>query len=82
MVWEKKRIRNFGNYYASPIAGDGKIYVQGENGFLVVLKQGPKPEILSKNDMGDSCIATPAIADNRIYVRTLQKLYCFAVDSN
>lgn len=77
-IWEKKRLRNFGNYYASPVAGDGKIYVQGENGFITVIRQGPKLEILAKNDMGDSCTATPAIADNRIYVRTLKKLYCFA----
>jgi outer membrane protein assembly factor BamB len=75
-AWPRMRIRNFGNYYASPIAGDGKIYVTGENGFIVVLKSGPKPEILAKNDMGDSCIATPAISDGRIYIRTLKKLYC------
>lgn len=80
-VWSKKRIRNFGNYYASPIAGDGKVYVMGENGFLVVLRQGPKPEVLAKNDMGDSCIATPAIADGRIFVRTLHKLYCFSEEA-
>jgi outer membrane protein assembly factor BamB len=80
-VWLQKRIRNFGNYYASPIAGDGKIYVMGENGFLVVLKQGPELEILARNDMGESCIATPAIADGRIYVRTLTRLYCFAEPS-
>ena len=30
-VWQKKRIRNFGNYYASPIAGDGKIYLIAES---------------------------------------------------
>ncbi len=77
-LWEKKRIRNFGNYYASPVAGDGKIYVMGENGFVVVLKDAPKLEILAKNDMGESCIATPAIADGRIFVRTLTKLYCFS----
>jgi outer membrane protein assembly factor BamB len=81
-VWSRKRIRNFGNYFASPIAGDGKIYVQGENGFLVVLQQGPKLEILAKNDMGDSCIATPAIADGRIFVRTLRSLYCFSEEAN
>ena len=46
--WEKKRIRNLGNYYASPVAGDGKIYVMGENGFLVVLRQGPRLEVLAK----------------------------------
>jgi outer membrane protein assembly factor BamB len=79
-LWMKQRIRNLGNYYASPIAGDGKVYVMGENGFLVVLKQSPELEILAKNDMGESCIATPAIADGRIFVRTLSKLYCFAED--
>lgn len=77
-VWNRKRIRNLGNYYASPIAGDGKIYVTGENGFIVVLKQGPKLEILAKNDMGDSIIATPAIANGRLYIRTLKKLYCIS----
>ena len=80
-VWEKKRLRNFGNYYASPIAGDGKIYVTGENGFLVVLKDGPKLEVLAKNDMGESCIATPAIADGRLFVRTLNKLICISEEA-
>lgn len=77
-VWTKKRVRNFGNYYASPIAAGGYIYVPGENGYIVVLKAGPQVEVLAKNDLGDSIIATPAIANNRLYVRTLRKLYCFA----
>ncbi len=81
-IWMKKRIRNLGNYYASPVAGDAKIYVMGENGFLVVLQQGPKPEVLAKNDMGESCIASPAIADGRIFVRTISKLYCFSEEAN
>lgn len=77
-VWSKKRIRNFGNYYASPVAAAGRVYVPGENGNIVVLKSGPALEILERNDVGDSIIATPAIANNRFYVRTLNKLYCFA----
>ena len=80
-IWTKKRIDNFGNYYASPIAGDGKIYAMGDNGFLMVLKQGAELEVLAKNDMGESCIATPAIANGRIYVRTLTKLYCFSEEA-
>ena len=76
-VWKRLRIRNLGNYYASPIAGDGKIYVAGENGFIVVLKQGAKPQILSRNDLRDSIVATPAIAENGLYVRTLRHMYCF-----
>ncbi|MAT15835.1 MAG: serine/threonine protein kinase, partial [Planctomyces sp.] len=70
-VWKRMRLNNFGNYYASPIAGDGKIYVQGENGYLVVVDQEGKGKVLAKNFMGESVIATPAIANNRIYVRTL-----------
>ncbi len=77
-VWTKKRIGNFGNYYASPVAAGDRIYVTGENGTIVVLKAGPGVEVLAENDVGDSLIATPAIANDRIYVRTLHKLYCFA----
>jgi outer membrane protein assembly factor BamB len=61
--WELSRIRNIGDYYGSPVAADGKIYVPGENGFIVVLGQGPKLNVLAKNDIGESCLATPAIAD-------------------
>ena len=79
--YEQKRIRNLGNYYASPIAGDGKIYVLGENGFMVVLEQGPKLKVLAKNDMGGQCSSTPAISDGRIYVRTLNKIFCFSEEA-
>lgn len=78
--WELSRIRNIGDYYASPVAGDGKIFVAGENGFVVVLEQGPKLKILSTNDIGESCLATPAIADGRLFVRGRESLYCFGED--
>lgn len=75
--WELSRIRNIGDYYASPIAGDDKIFVTGENGFIVVLEQGPKLKILATNDVGESCVATPAIADGRLFVRGRESLFCF-----
>ncbi len=77
-VWTMKRLGNLGNYYASPVAGDGKIFVTGENGYIVVIADSPNLEVLAKNDMGDACIATPAIADGRLYVRTKETLYCIA----
>jgi outer membrane protein assembly factor BamB len=77
-VWYQKRIRNFGEYFASPVAGDGKIYVTGDNGFVVVLADAPDLQILARNDMGDRCIATPAIADGRLYFRTRRNLYCIS----
>lgn len=80
-IWSKKRIDNPGNYYASPVAADGKVYVTGEAGAIAVLKLGKKPQVLSVNDIGESCVATPAIADNRLFVRTVQKLYCFSEEA-
>jgi outer membrane protein assembly factor BamB len=76
--WQTKRLGNLGEYFASPIAADGKIYVTGENGFCVVLKQGHELEVLARNDLGDTIIATPAIADGRLYFRTQQKILCIA----
>ncbi len=75
--YELNRIRNIGDYFASPVAGDGKIYVTGENGFIVVLEQGSKLKVLATNDVGESCVATPAIADGRLFVRGRESLFCF-----
>jgi outer membrane protein assembly factor BamB len=78
MLWGPKRINNAGEYFASPVSGDGKIYVAGENGHVVVLAAGPELEVLARNDLGESILATPAIADGRIFIRTRTKLVCVA----
>ena len=75
-VWYRKRIGNEGTYLASPVSGDGKIYVAAENGHVVVLESGPDLKVLANNDMGEGIVGTPAIADGRLYVRTRTKLYC------
>jgi outer membrane protein assembly factor BamB len=77
-LWQRRRIGNEGPHLASPVAGDGKIYVTGENGKIVVLTAGPELKTLAKNDMGESCVATPAIADGRLFIRTRTRLYCVA----
>jgi hypothetical protein len=38
--------------------------------------------VISKNDIGESCLATPALADGRIYIRGRQSLFCFASEGN
>ena len=73
-----KRIPNASEYFASPIYGDGKIYVAGENGVVVVLENNKNYDVLAKNDMGDSIIATPAIAGDSLFIRTRSKLICVA----
>ncbi|MEO7649118.1 MAG: PQQ-binding-like beta-propeller repeat protein, partial [Bryobacteraceae bacterium] len=69
-----QRIDNISDYFASPVSGDGKIYIAGENGVVVVLKNSRDYEVLAKNDMGDSITATPAIADGSLFFRTRTKV--------
>jgi outer membrane protein assembly factor BamB len=64
-------------FYASPVAGDGKVYIASEKGQVFVLPPGPNLEPLMVNDLADGIYATPALMDGRIYLRTLNTLYCF-----
>ena len=57
-------------FSASPVAGDGKIYFSSEDGDIYVVKAGPRFEIVSRNSMGDVCMASPAISAGIIYFRT------------
>ena len=73
-VFGPARIRNEGSYFASPVYGDGKVYVPSENGRIVVLREGPELENLAVNDMGDSVLANIAIADGALFVRARSAL--------
>jgi outer membrane protein assembly factor BamB len=65
-------------YYASPVAGDGKVYMISRNGTVSVLKAGAEWEITSSGELAEEVFATPAIADGHIWVRTATALYDFA----
>ncbi len=64
-------------YYASPIAGDGKVYMTSEKGKIAVLRPDGNLEPVAVNDIGEDCYATPALADGRIYVRSRNTLFAF-----
>jgi hypothetical protein len=64
-------------YYASPVAADGKVFFVSKTGILTVLKAGPEQAVLSGADFDEEVAATPAIADGRLYLRTKSALYCF-----
>ncbi len=71
-----------GDYYASPVAGDGKIYTVSEEGKVTVIEAGREWRVLTVNDLGDGCKGTPAIAGGKLYVRTYATLYCFSRKDN
>jgi outer membrane protein assembly factor BamB len=75
-IWSQKRIGNLGTCLGSPVAGDGKVYAASLSGHVAVLESGPALKILANNDMGESIVGTPGIADGRLYIRTRTKLYC------
>jgi outer membrane protein assembly factor BamB len=80
-VYIQERVAASGRYYASPVAANGHIYFTSlDDGVVTVLKAGTsKPEVVAKNPkLGERVAATPAVADNTIYIRTASKLYAFA----
>ena len=66
-------------YYASPVAADGKIFLASASGKVTVLKAGAQWEILATNDLDEEIWATPAIAGSNLYIRTRNALYSFGV---
>jgi len=61
---------------ASPVA-DNKIYIASEEGVVVVLDGGEELKVLASNKLDGQILATPAIVDGKIYVRTANYLYGF-----
>jgi outer membrane protein assembly factor BamB len=66
-----------GQYVASPVAADGKVYLCSEPGTVTVIKAGDKLEMLRSVSLGQRILATPAIVGDVLYVRTEKQLYAF-----
>jgi outer membrane protein assembly factor BamB len=80
-AYVQERVAAPGRYYSSPVAANGHIYFTSlDDGVVTVLKAGmSKPEVVAKNPkLGERVAATPAIADNVLFLRTATKLYAFA----
>ena len=59
-----------GSFSASPIAAEGRVYFQNESGIGYVLKAGKTFELLSKNEIGEPTLASYAVADGTIFLRS------------
>jgi outer membrane protein assembly factor BamB len=71
------RLEAPGYYYSSPVAADDKVYIASQEGVVVVLDAGAKLNILATNKLDGAILATPALVDGSIYVRTENHLYAF-----
>ena len=74
LAGRQARIQNRSNYFAFPVVGDGKIYVAGENGVIVVLENSTNYKLLVEHDMGAAILATPAVAAGKLLIRSCSQL--------
>jgi len=70
-VWQG---RVEGVFSASPVAGDGKVYLLAESGETIVLRAGPGAEIIARNSIGERALASMAISEGRLFIRTDEHL--------
>jgi outer membrane protein assembly factor BamB len=67
----KERLGSGGDgFTASPVASAGKLYFTSEHGSVFVVKPGATFTVLATNQMGEVCMATPAISESTIFFRT------------
>lgn len=59
-----------GEFCTSPVSADGKIYVFNREGEATVLRAAPTLDVIARNQMGEATLATPALVDGTLYVRT------------
>src|SRR5262245_53568016 len=72
----RQRLERIGNgFSASPVAADGKIYLSNEDGDMLVVAAGRAFRQIAANSMGDLLMATPALSDGAMYVRTSKSLF-------
>jgi outer membrane protein assembly factor BamB len=65
-----------GGFQASPVLINGKVYAPSEDGRVYVFEASPTFKVLAKNELGGRLLASPAVADHRLYVRGPKELYC------
>jgi outer membrane protein assembly factor BamB len=74
---QEERVAGLGNYFSSPVAGDGKVYFASEPGTVSVLASQPEWNVISSHEFHEKIYATPAFGRGCLYIRTEKALYCF-----
>ena len=62
---------------SSPVLAEGRFYLPDNKGVVWVVKASDKFEVLQKNDLGEECYASPAVAHGQLFIRGLNHLFCF-----
>jgi outer membrane protein assembly factor BamB len=73
IVWQE---RVGGNFSASPVYADGKIYLLNEAGETIVIEAGPNFRIIARNVLREKCQASLAASQGRLFIRAEKHLFC------
>jgi outer membrane protein assembly factor BamB len=77
--YQLQRLPKLGEVFSSPVGAAGRVYVTDRDGTTVVIRHGPKFEVLATNHLDDGFDASPALVDNEIYMRGYKYLYNIGV---
>ena len=72
LLWQER----MGTHHASLVSAGGLVYFLNDNGVTNVVKPGPQFERVAKNEIGETCFASPAISAGRLYIRGDRHLFC------
>ncbi len=73
-----QRLRGVPNVFASPVGAAGRVYIAGRDGTTLVIRHGPRYEVLAANTLDDGFDASPALVDGELYLRGYRHLYKIA----
>jgi outer membrane protein assembly factor BamB len=76
-VLQEKRLPGLGNYYASPVSADGKVFFASEDGVVSVISNEQDWRTIASHNFMERIYATPLIVNERLFIRTENALYCF-----
>ena len=74
-IYQQRLATGAGGFSASPVAAAGRIYFTSEDGDIYVIRAGRTFELIGRNQMGQVCMATPAISGDMLIVRTRSMVY-------
>ena len=78
ILWKQ----NLGKQYASAVVSNGLVYVPNDQGVITVIKPGPKFESIATNAIGENMVASPAVSNGRIYLRSAKHLFCIGMQGS
>jgi outer membrane protein assembly factor BamB len=72
ILWQE---RLGGNFSASPVSAEGRIYFVSDNGETTVIEVGSEFKVLARNPLGEKVQASPAISEGQIFIRSEKQLF-------